>query len=161
MFYVLCFKHNWGLKPVLYVLFNQIVLATVYCIACFQWKHSGRVVFIFSSITRVLVWCGLKQAENVLKTIYFSDPRLSLGENVCFQKWAFSACFQAENEPFINSGTGEVGVFIERASSAGICKQSMGARNRVGIALSYRPARLYTHTTAWRNWFLGINSWAS
>ncbi len=30
--------------------------------------------------------------------------------------------------------------------------QSMGARNRVGIGLSYQPAR--------RNWFLGIDSWA-
>jgi hypothetical protein len=27
--------------------------------------------------------------------------------------------------------------------SAGIFKQSMGARNRVGIGLSYRPARLH------------------
>jgi hypothetical protein len=27
---------------------------------------------------------------------------------------------------------------------AGIFKQSMGARNRVGIGLSYRPARLHT-----------------
>ncbi len=30
------------------------------------------------------------------------------------------------------------------ASSAGIFKQSMGARNRVGIRLSYRPARLHS-----------------
>jgi hypothetical protein len=30
-------------------------------------------------------------------------------------------------------------------------KLSMGARNRVGIGLLYRPA---THYTAWRNWFL-------
>ncbi len=28
--------------------------------------------------------------------------------------------------------------------SAGIFKQSMGARNRVGIGLSYRPARLHS-----------------
>jgi hypothetical protein len=33
-----------------------------------------------------------------------------------------------------------------------IFKQSMGAMNRVGIGLSYRPAR--------RNLFLGIDSWA-
>jgi hypothetical protein len=32
-------------------------------------------------------------------------------------------------------------VGVERAS-AGIFKQSMGARNRVGIGLSYRPAKL-------------------
>ncbi len=31
-------------------------------------------------------------------------------------------------------------------------QQSMGARNRVGIGLSYR--------LPWRNWFLGIDSWA-
>jgi hypothetical protein len=30
--------------------------------------------------------------------------------------------------------------------SAGIFKQYMGARNRVGIGLSYRPARLYSLT---------------
>ncbi len=28
-------------------------------------------------------------------------------------------------------------------NSAGLFKQSMGARNRIGIGLSYRPARLY------------------
>jgi hypothetical protein len=32
---------------------------------------------------------------------------------------------------------------------AGIFKQSRGAKNPVGIGLSYRP-----------NWFLGIDSWA-
>ncbi len=35
---------------------------------------------------------------------------------------------------------------------AGIFKQSLGARNRVGIGLSYRPARLHI---GWRNSFLG------
>jgi hypothetical protein len=43
-----------------------------------------------------------------------------------------------------------------RKARAGIFKQSMGARHRVGIGLSYRPARL----NRWRNSFLGINSWA-
>jgi hypothetical protein len=33
---------------------------------------------------------------------------------------------------------------IEREHSAEIFKQSMGARNRVGIGLSYRPARLHS-----------------
>ena len=75
-----------------------------YC-ARLSWKLSVKVVFIFSSKTRVLVWYGLKQAENWPKTSCVSDLRLSLGENVRFQKWAFSACFQAENDPFINSGT--------------------------------------------------------
>jgi hypothetical protein len=42
---------------------------------------------------------------------------------------------------------------------AGIFKHSKGVRNREGIGLSYRPAtgRLYI---GWRNWFLGIDSWA-
>jgi hypothetical protein len=40
-------------------------------------------------------------------------------------------------------------------SSAGIFEQSMGARNRVGIGLSYQPPGYI----AWRNWFLGINPW--
>ncbi len=40
--------------------------------------------------------------------------------------------------------------------SAGICKQSMGARNREGIGLSYRTARLYSQPelVPW-NRFLG------
>ncbi len=33
----------------------------------------------------------------------------------------------------------------------------MGARSRVGIGISYRPARLHS---GWRNSFLGIDSWA-
>jgi hypothetical protein len=38
---------------------------------------------------------------------------------------------------------------------AGISKQSMGARNRVGTGCLIRPPGY----TAWRNWFLGIDSW--
>jgi hypothetical protein len=34
-------------------------------------------------------------------------------------------------------------LFMEQEDSAGIVKQSVGARNRVGIGLSYRPARLH------------------
>jgi hypothetical protein len=34
----------------------------------------------------------------------------------------------------------------------------MAARNQVGIGLSYRPPG-YTLYTAWRNWFIGIDSW--
>ena len=75
--------------------------------ARFSWKQAVGVVFIFSSKTSVLVWCGLKQAETEPKTSYVSDPRVSLDENIRFQKWAFSAGFQAENDPFINSDTGE------------------------------------------------------
>ncbi len=42
---------------------------------------------------------------------------------------------------------------IRVTSCAGVFKQSMGASNQVGIGLSYWPQ-------AWRNWFLGIDSWA-
>jgi hypothetical protein len=42
-------------------------------------------------------------------------------------------------------------VGIGLSYSAGIFKQSIGARNLVGIGLSY---------TAWWKWFLGIISWA-
>jgi hypothetical protein len=38
---------------------------------------------------------------------------------------------------FVGNGYGRV------KSSAGILEQSMRARNRVGVGLSYRPARLY------------------
>jgi hypothetical protein len=40
---------------------------------------------------------------------------------------------------------------------AGIFKQSMGARNRVGIAFSYRPARLHSlsELVPWKR-FLGF-----
>jgi hypothetical protein len=41
------------------------------------------------------------------------------------------------NEAFILRNTKTVYM-----NSAGIFKQSMGARNRVGLGLSYRPARL-------------------
>jgi hypothetical protein len=41
-------------------------------------------------------------------------------------------------------------------SRAGIFKKSKGARNRVGIGLSYRPAKL--HRLA--EFFLGIDYWA-
>jgi hypothetical protein len=55
---------------------------------------------------------------------------------------------------------GDLGCFRNTAAafSAGIFKQSIGARNRVGIGLSNRPARLHA---AWRNCFLRIDSWAS
>jgi hypothetical protein len=43
------------------------------------------------------------------------------------------------------------------ASCAEILEQSMGARNREGIGLSYRPARLHTGKDC-QNRFLGIDS---
>jgi hypothetical protein len=53
-----------------------------------------------------LVWCGLKQAKNEPNTTHVSDPHLSLGKNDRFQKRAYLACFQAENDLYINSDTG-------------------------------------------------------
>ncbi len=84
------------------------------CCARFSWKLSVKVVFIFSSKTSVLVWCGLKQAENEPKTTHVLDPRLSLCENERFQKRAYSACFQAEYDLYINSGTAEEILMIFR-----------------------------------------------
>ncbi len=44
----------------------------------------------------------------------------------------------------VSSSMGELVPFKKyRESRAGIFKQSMGARNRGGIGLSYRPARLH------------------
>jgi hypothetical protein len=46
--------------------------------------------------------------------------------------------------------------FYVSMPSAGIFKQSMGARNRVGIGLSYRPARIHSLTELFPgNRFLG------
>jgi hypothetical protein len=39
--------------------------------------------------------------------------------------------------------------------SAGILEQSMGAKNRIGIGLSYRPARLHRLAES----FFEIESW--
>ncbi len=75
------------------------------CYARISWKLSVKVVFILSSKTSVLVWYSLKQAENEPKTTHVSDLRLSLSENDHFQKRAYSACFQAEYNLYINSGT--------------------------------------------------------
>jgi hypothetical protein len=44
-----------------------------------------------------MVSCDLKRDENELKTTNVSDQRLSLVQNVRFQKRVFSACFQDEN----------------------------------------------------------------
>jgi hypothetical protein len=35
-------------------------------------------------------------------------------------------------------------IMESKVAGAGIFKQSLGARNRVGIGLSYRPARLHS-----------------
>ncbi len=67
----------------------------------------------------------------------------------CWRCWATVASS-------LFSSSAEAKWTCQGEASAGIFKQSMGAKNRVGIGQSYRPARLH----AWRNWFLGMNSWA-
>jgi hypothetical protein len=49
-----------------------------------------------------------------------------------------------------------VAYFVQLENCAGISEQSIGARNRVGIGLSYRPARLHSlaELVPW-NRFLG------
>jgi hypothetical protein len=80
--------------------------------ARFSWKLSVNVVLIFSCKTSILVWCGLKQAENEPKTTYVSDQGLSLPEYDHFQKPSYSACFQAENDLYKNSGTAILTFFL-------------------------------------------------
>jgi hypothetical protein len=53
-------------------------------------ENSLSLYFIFYSKTTVLVWCGLKQAENELKTIVISDQRLSLVS----RNWHFQLVFK-------------------------------------------------------------------
>ncbi len=71
--------------------------------AHFSWKLSVKVVFIFSSKTRVLVWCGLKQAENEPKTTHVSDPGLSLRE---YDRFPETIVKQAKYDLYKNSGIG-------------------------------------------------------
>jgi hypothetical protein len=54
-------------------------------------------------------------------------------------------------------GGGGMDSGITAVLSAGILEQSMGARNRIGIGLSYRPARLHklAESIPWY-WFLGF-----
>ena len=67
-----------------------------------------KVVFIFSSKTRVLVWCGLKQAEYQPNMTHVSEQCLSLAEYPRIRKRAFSAGFQTENDRFKNPSTDKV-----------------------------------------------------
>ncbi len=55
-----------------------------------------------------------------------------------------------------HEGGADLKIVYENNYRAGIFIQSMGARNRVGVGLSYRPARLYrlAEFTPW-NRFLG------
>ena len=159
------------LHSTLLILFHYIVLGCskmlflvgnfFYKKAYFCWKQSEGVVFIFSSKTSVLPWFSLKQAENELKTNHVSDQRLSLGQNARFQKWAFSACFQDENDLFINLSTGlpkrsanTEPVFVDLLRRPGIDSQP-GGPVRNPICRTGPPGYI-----CWRNRFLGIDFWA-
>ena len=85
---------------------EDFVCICALCQARIHWKQSVEVVFTFSSKTRVLVWCGLKQAENEPKTTHVCELGLSLPENAGIQIRSFSASFQAENDPVKNPSTG-------------------------------------------------------
>ncbi len=65
------------------------------------WQGSFHFLLQNEGIGLVRSKTSSKFAENELRLW----SALSVGENLRFQKWAFSACFQAENDPFINSGT--------------------------------------------------------
>jgi hypothetical protein len=99
-------------------------------------------------------------------------------------KWSGVECFVYSMRPPVvhlrgaggrwgGGGEGGMDSGITAVLSAGTLEQSMGARNRIGIGLSYRPARLYSRRAGyigyigWRNRFLetrdrflGIYSWA-
>ncbi len=63
-------------------------------------------------------------------------------------------CQSRQYTPVRNS---EFGYYRRKfVSCAGSFKQSVGARNRVGIGLSYGQPDFI----GWRNWFIGIDSWA-
>jgi hypothetical protein len=63
---------------------------------------------------------------------------------------------RANNESFFKLFSDHAAFILFLETNAGIFKQSMGARNQVGIGLSYRPARLHSlaELVPW-NRFLG------
>jgi hypothetical protein len=63
---------------------------------------------------------------------------------------------RANNESFLKLSSDHAAFILFLETSAGIFKQSMGARNQVGIGLSYRPSRLHSlaELVPW-NRFLG------
>jgi hypothetical protein len=62
------------------------MLSAILQLCSFLMKTAQRGSVCFSFQTTGLALFGLKTAENELKTTYISDRRLSLGENVLFQK---------------------------------------------------------------------------
>jgi hypothetical protein len=58
-----------------------------------------------------LLWCGIKRAENELKTTHVSDRRLSLGENAHFSEMSIFSLFSERKRPFSKSGHGTAPLF--------------------------------------------------
>jgi hypothetical protein len=81
------------------------------------------------------------------RSVFQNRNRVSRFLSVC----SFNQAFLAPNNRKVNILQQLLAYSTISASvfCAGIFKQSMGARNRVGIGY-----------TAWRNWFLGFFSWA-
>ncbi len=66
---------------------------------CFSENTLVRVVFIFSSKTRVLVWCGRKQAENGPKTSMSLIRVYLLAKTFVFRNEHFKLVFKLKTTP--------------------------------------------------------------
>ncbi len=73
--------------------------------------------------------------------------------NVCFSQ-LFSTCKCCRFRQCEGGG----GEYILLLASAGILEQSMGAGNRVGTELLYRPASLFNLADQFDNFLLGSHS---
>ncbi len=113
-----------------------------------------------------------KEGRQAVKTVYHSTNHTSratllqlswAGRRVGSSSLRPSAtvvlCFPSPNanRPYIFSIRNKTVGCSSATTCAGILEQSIGARNRVGIMLSYRPARLHrlTESIPW-NRFLGF-----
>ncbi len=118
------------------------------------------ILQVFFSSTKS--WCTspLKSCGNfyqwnccLLSLSGFYTLNTSNDKLVCWRSWEInSACLPGEvSAPSVGqAGTSLLALWASErqhrhagGSCAGIFKQSLGARNRVGIGLSYRPARLH------------------
>ncbi len=84
-----------------------------------------------------------------IKIILYSNV-IKLESAILFQRMKFHKFLLSEKGNFHKV------LRLHTQYRAGIFKQSMGVRNRVGIGLSYRSARLHRLAEL----FLGIDSWA-
>jgi hypothetical protein len=80
----------------------------------------------------------------------YANPYAIASQNSLLSHWSIFSSFsitqlQGKNVicGFLKEFAGAKAALCIGVISAGIFKQSMGARNRVGIGLSYRPTRLH------------------